>query len=318
MKLIKIAKIRKHAVRSAMISSTLEKFLSYGPTATAADLKTPDLYYPLFLLSQLGKAGMDTTAEINAWIANPSNLDSTGSTPYSSYPHATITTYLGTLRFIGNLLSSIPPTTGAFLHVFAPIFNAISSSPTAGLIPADVAQDIAFISTTGGTNKAAQIPMFQKLYAKFKGEMAAAAGAGTPLANAINADGLFHPDVLSRVTKLAPPQPAMYTYTRKLLDDLGRSYAVPKDVEKNFERIKTAFSGLYGVGKHDELKQVEMDREKERMRRMNPATLGMPVTPPLASVEETKRLNMTAQQYLDPYFLMSMCIFFIEYYKRLS
>jgi hypothetical protein len=204
--------------------------------------------------------------------------------------------------------------------------SAVAPVPT--IIDDCRADILSILSFAGGgaSTQTMQAPMFKALLADFKQKVIDAAGMVTPpntsLISALNAGALMNPEALFRSTRLAKPQPVMFSMAEELVRYISRGRSdTTKYFDQNKEIIKERLMKSVGTIGIDQQKQVELDRKKEEMKRMDPSKLGVtppPGTPRPKPLEVEKPHDVTADQFTNPAFLTALSVFFMQYYKYIA
>lgn len=181
--------------------------------------------------------------------------------------------------------------------------------------------DIVSSSSSRGSTKALQYPMFRELLGKFSNDIKASANStgNTALANAINNNGLINPAAfIQQKFNLGKPLGHMYSTTNQLINEImSRRYVqTPISVQQNCMLVKEAFMksvGNYGVKQEGD---TELKRQMEDLKRINdPSKMAPGAKKP---VELAAPVNFEDKKMTDPLFVMSMVIFFTEYAKKIN
>ena len=308
---MKIYKIAASAARSTL----LDNFL-----ATASGTPSlPDLYPALAMLADGGR--------------NPSAIATTYATPSTNLPHSK------NIAEFQNIMAGMAPTE-PMMKVLYPLRGIImeyvnlvgtpipAPAPTLASKRAAVAK--AFISIAGGSRAATrreQYPIMKTLLAKFKKEIESAANALTPPNTAIVT--AVQQGALTDYTKMAPiaqggkPMPNMYTLAHELIDNI-MSQSASKSMQlinQQYEIVKEKFARILPRGgiNADQEKQLQLDRQKEQMERVkNPKSVAPGAATPPMSIEEKVKSSVDPTGLTNPFFLLSIFIFFTEYIKEIG
>jgi hypothetical protein len=195
----------------------------------------------------------------------------------------------------------------------------------------DINKDMEKIVNMGGGasygTRAEQYPVMIGLLSKFKTDILAAANSthNAEVASVISANGLTDYSKLAPVVKNAKPMPHMFSLSKELIDDImgivvSKKMAGPALIDYAHKLVKEKFARLVPSGINaTQQKQVELDRKKEEMERAkNPSSAAPGATPVTTPIEVAKPYNIDPSGLTNPFFLISMLIFFTEYIKAVQ
>lgn len=176
-----------------------------------------------------------------------------------------------------------------------------------------------------------QYPMFKKLFDQFTQKMADAAHAvnNPALESKIRSNGIMDMKGLYQANngRVGQPQPAMYSISNKLINEIMNSFSdITKiqNIGRNFEVIKENLMkpfGVLGADTVQQIKQVERQRYEEVKKRIqNPSSLDPSIHPLFSpkSIEERIPYTTSDQQWVHPYVLTAMNVFFTLYSKAIQ
>lgn len=304
-------------IRIASHSSVLDSFIS-GAATTKAALSDDNLWDALVLLKSIdeyhatrvmgGVAGITDPASLNAYI---------GSLRLATAPTS--------LSYLSAIYRSI--TIPVVRTLFNPFIGLLAiASATAGAAPiADLTTKCGTIINYGSNllygTRAQQYPMFEKLFEWFKNKIKTEASSVNPaLATAVAGGALLdYKSLFAAAGKnLGKPQSAMYTISNTIIDDIMRKRFDPtRYLNQNIEIIKEKFMYTFGDIKEDQRKQIEKERKEEELAGSLPSSVAPGAARPL-SIEERKPFAVTNKEWLSPYFLTSLLVFFIQYRNKVG
>ena len=280
-------------IKIASRSRILDTFMA-GGTSVSSTLTVPNLYQTLRFLQIMDQYNSRTVinddASLNAFLGS------------SGVDIASYSIFLSQLAAIYAAMSSSTVIRSLF-SPFTDLLRVIDAKPGLSAspipLPSLIADSVTIVNYGSGSyygTRTQQYPMFERLYNEFKTKVASAATASgkTSLASAVTGGALFNYISLFAAAgkDLGKPQPAMYTISDQIISDIMKKrFDTTKYTNQNIEIIKEKFMHTFGAITEQQRKQVEKER---------------------------KTINVTQQQWLNPYFLTSLLIFFMQYRKAVS